>query len=133
MKRLVAATLLFLALPFPALAQRLAAYPVVVSFNSMCCGVPDSKPVMDLIRSFKKQHKIKRISVDSIGPMGREGEYYLAFRLKEMSSSQRLKFIQQLKNVVPRMTDRGSAEIKERLIIDKADLGSRTGITTLRL
>jgi hypothetical protein len=63
-------------------AQKSIFYPVVVSFNSMCCGVPDDAPVMKLISSFKKQHRIKRIAVDHIGPMGKEGEYYLAFRLK---------------------------------------------------
>jgi hypothetical protein len=44
-----------------------------------------------------------------------------------------LKFIRQLKKIVPGMTDRGSAEIKEMFRIDKADLGSRTGITTIKL
>lgn len=114
-------------------AQKQITYPVIVTFNSMCCGVPDSKPVMKFIKDFKKQHKIKWILVDSIGPMGREGEYYLAFKLKEMTASQRVKFIRQLKKIVPTMTDRGSAEIKEMYRIDKTELGSRTGITTLKL
>ncbi len=114
-------------------AQRIYNYPVVVSFNSMCCGVPDSRPVMKLISNFKRQYKIKRLAVDSIGPMGREGEYYLAFKLKEMTSAQKIKFIQQLKKIVPTMTDRGSAELKENMVIDKQDLSSRSGITTLRL
>ena len=48
-------------------AQKNISYPVVVSFNSMCCGVPDNGPVMKLIKSFKKQHKIKRMAADSIG------------------------------------------------------------------
>ena len=113
-------------------AQKINTYAVVVSFNSMCCGVPDNTPVKKLIRNFKKQYKIKSMSVDSIGPMGREGEYYLAFRLKELSKSQKIKFVQQLKKIAPSMKDKGSAEIKENVVVDKADLSSRTTISTLK-
>lgn len=111
-----------------AIAQNANSYPVVVSFNSMCCGVPDSGPIMKLISSFKKQNKIKRIAADSIGPMGKEGEYYLAFRLKEFSKAQKIKFIQQLKRIAPAMIDKGSVEIKENIVVDKASLSARAVI-----
>ena len=111
-------------------AQKSNFYPVVVSFNSMCCGVPDNAPVLKLIKNFKKQYRIKRIAVDSIGPMGKEGEYYMAFRLKELSRAQKTRFIQQLKKLAPTMTDKGSAEIRENLVVNKADLSSMTTITT---
>ena len=107
-------------------------YPVVVSFNSMCCGVPDNAPVMKLVKSFKKQNHIKYISVDNIGPMGREGEYYLAFKLKEMSRSQKAKFIAALKKIAPTMKDKGSADVRENEVIDKGEIG-RAAITTKKL
>jgi hypothetical protein len=107
-------------------------YPVIVSFNSMCCGVPDNAPVMNLIKSFKKQHHIKYISVDNIGPMGREGEYYLAFRLKEMSKTQKAKFIAALKKIAPAMKDKGSAEVRENEVVDKGEIG-RAVISTKKL
>ena len=114
-------------------AQQVNTYPVVISFNSMCCGVPDKVPVIKLINSFKKQNRIKRMAVDSIGPMGREGEYYLAFRLRELNRSQQQKFIKLLKKLAPTMTDKGLAEINEQVVIDKSTLSSRAGITTLKL
>lgn len=114
-------------------AQKNITYPVVVSFNSMCCGVPDKGPVMKLISSFKKQNRIKRITADSIGPMGKEGEYYLAFSLKELSKAQKIKFIQRLKKIVPTLKDQGSAALKENFTIDKAELSSRVTITSLKL
>ncbi len=114
-------------------AQKGNSYPVVVSFYSQCCGVPDSGPIMKLISSFKKQNRIKHMAVDHIGPLGKEGEYYLAFRLKELSKTQKLQFIQQLIKIVPTMHDKGSAEIKENVSIDKADLSSRATITTQNL
>lgn len=113
--------------------QKNTIYPVVISFNSMCCGVPDNGPVMKLISSFKKQNRIKRITADSIGPMGKEGEYYLAFSLKELSRPQKIKFIQRLKKIVPTMKDQGSAELKENFTIDKSELSPRVTITSLKL
>ena len=114
-------------------AQQKVTYPVVVSFNSLCCGVPSNLPVMKLVKTFKKQYKIKQVVVDSIGPMGREGEYYLAFRLKEFSKVQKIKFIQQLKKTAATMKENGYAEIKENETIDKSSLASRAGIILLKL
>jgi len=130
MKRILLSICLMAVFTTASTAQKINSYPVVVSFLSMCCGVPDSKPVMELIKSFKKQNRIKRIAVDSIGPMGKEGEYYLAFRLKEMSKSQKIKFIQQLKKIAPTMKDRGTASIIENMLVDKSTLYSRASITT---
>ena len=112
-------------------AQQKDTYPVIVSFNSMCCGVPSNAPVMKLVKAFKKQYKIKQVAVDSMGPMGREGEYYLAFRLKEFNKAQKIKFIQQLKNTAATMKEQGFAEIKENETVDKGS--SRGSITLLKL
>jgi hypothetical protein len=114
-------------------AQSSETYPVVISFGSMCCGVPSNTPLLNMIKKFKKQYKIKQITVDSIGPMGREGEYFLAFKLKEFNKAQKVKFIQQLKKTAPTMKDRGMAEIKENETVNKADLSSRTTVTALKL
>jgi hypothetical protein len=116
-----------------ALAQNSEPYAAVVSFNSMCCGVPSNAPVMKLIKSFKKQYKIKQVTVDSIGPMGREGEYYLAFSLKEFSKTQKVKFIQQLKKTAVTMKDKGSAEVRENETIDKSGFSRGTTVTSLKL
>lgn len=133
MKKVLFSIFLITALGVVSFAQNTETYPVIVSFNSMCCGVPSNEPVMKLIQRFKKQYKIKKVSVDSIGPMGREGEYYLAFRLKEFSKAQKIKFIQQLKKTAPGMNEQGTAEIKENETINKADLSSRTTVTLIRL
>lgn len=133
MQKISFSLLLMLALATTVNAQQIDTYAVVVSFNSMCCGVPSNEPVLRLVKTFKKQNKIKQVSVDSIGPLGREGEYYLAFRLKEFSKAQKVKFIRQLKNTAATMTDKGSAEIKENETVDKGSLSSRAGVTLLKL
>jgi hypothetical protein len=123
----------FMLLAAIASAQQTDTYPVIVSFNSMCCGVPSDTPLMNMIQRFKKQYKIKQVTADKIGPMGREGEYYLAFRLKEFSKAQKIKFIQQLKKIASTMKDKGSAEVRENETVNKADLSSGTAVTTLKL
>ncbi len=74
-------------------------YPVVVSFHSICCGVPSDSTIVSYIRAFKKKNKLKSITATHIGPMGKEGEYYLAFSLKELSKKQVKSFISGLKKV----------------------------------
>jgi hypothetical protein len=129
MQKIFFAICLTVLLSNAAIAQNSTTYPVIVSFGSMCCGVPSNTPVLKLIKSFKKQYKIKQVAVDSIGPMGREGEYYLAFRLKEFSKAQKIKFIQQLKNTATTMKERGYAEIRENETVNKADLSSGAAVT----
>lgn len=87
-------------------------YPVVVSFQSQCCGVPDSKPLINMINAFKKKYGIRKIAYDRTGPLGREGEYSLSFPLKELNAAKRKIFIQKVQAVVLTMKDRGSATVE---------------------
>lgn len=116
----------------PAFAQNKTTYPVVITFNSMCCGVPSQEPVTKLIQRFKKQYKIKKITADRIGPMGREGEYWLAFSLKEFSKTQQVLFIKQLKKTAAGMKDKGSAEVREHETVDQAELSGATTVSVMR-
>ncbi len=95
------------------MAQKIEAnhYYVSVSFYSYGTGTPDAKPLNRYIAQFKKANKIKSISADHIGPLGREGEYKLAFSLKELNAKQRKLFIKNLNAVVESMKDRGSAKL----------------------
>ena len=100
----------------------------VVKFNSQCCGVPDAAPLFKSIVSFKKKNKIKNISYYLISPMGREGEYYMAFPLKELSKKQIILFIKQVDVASLIMKDKGSCTTEQNMVIDKESLSSRTTI-----
>ncbi len=103
-------------------------YKYVVKFNSECCGVPDAAPLLKSIASFKKKNKIKKISYYLISPMGREGEYYMAFNLSELCKKQRSRFIKEIDATVINMKDKGSCTTEQNLTIDKNSLSSRTTI-----
>ena len=97
-------------------------YPVVVQFHSVCCGVPSDKPLIQYITTFKKANKIQKINAIKIFPMGREGEYYLAFSLKEMNRRQKFLFRNKLKPIVDKMKDKGNATVEENMNIFKSEL-----------
>ena len=102
-------------------------YPVAVAFHSKCCGVPDNKPVIDYVKAFKKKYRIKTISYDRVGPLGREGEYDMCFSLKEMSKKKAKLFISGLKKITPKMIDKGMAEVEENK--SRSDFPGRAQIT----
>ena len=121
MKKIIILTLLSF-ITFSGIAQ-INKYRVVVKFGSMCCGVPSSKPLLDYITVFKKKNKIKKISCDSIGPMGREGEYDMAFSLKELKKKQIDLFVKEVTALATTMKEQGYVNVEENVVIDKASLG----------
>src|SRR5882757_6138381 len=97
-------------------AQKRSTYPLAIMFNSMCCGVPDSKPLFDAVIYFKRKNKInKKLHYVHIGPLGKEGEYMIAFSLAELTKKQKTAFIKEIKKVVPSMKDKGSASVQENV------------------
>ena len=95
-------------------------FPFVVGFVSYCCGVPDNTPVIDFTKSFRKKYKTKAISAYKIGPVGKEGEYYLAFPLKELSNSQAKNFIEEMEKVTVIPGDKGGVIYEREFTIDSS-------------
>lgn len=104
-------------------------YRYVVKFNSECCGVPSATPLVNSVLKFKKKNNIKKLAYYKISPMGREGEYYMAFQLKELTEKKLVMFMKEINATVLKMKDKGSATTEENVILDKQDLSGRTTIT----
>jgi hypothetical protein len=124
MKKILVLTLLFF-ITMNSIAQ-INKYRVVVKFGSMCCGVPSNKPLLDYIAAFKKKNKIKKITYDSIGPMGKEGEYDMAFTLKELKKVQVETFVKEITTLATTMKDQGYTNVEEHVEVDKGSLGRAT-------
>lgn len=107
-------------------SQTATVYPVVIQFQSECCGVPDDGPLRQFIRAFKKKNKIRKITAYHIGPMGKEGEYHLAFPLKELNKKQKVSFAKRLRIVTKSLKDKGRAEFVQQMKIDITELGRAT-------
>ena len=110
-------------------------YAVTINFGSVCCGVPDSKPLFDEIILFKKKNKIKTIAYEKTAPLGKEGEYMLGFMLKELNKKQKVLFIDLLKKAVPLLADKKNSSSGNAVMeIDvkktpKEELGRATIVT----
>ncbi len=100
-------------------------YPVVASFRSICCGVPSDTAISKFITSFKKKYKIKKITADEIGPVGKEGEYYLAFKLKELTKKQAAEFISKIQKVQKLESDPGSLNFELKKRFTQSEIPSR--------
>ena len=103
-------------------------YRYVIQFNSQCCGVPNAAPLMNAIQVFKKENKLKKITYFFISPIGKEGEYHMAFPLTELSKKQTALFIKQMDSLIETLKDKGSATTEQNMIVDKSTLSSRTTI-----
>lgn len=103
-------------------------YPVVVKFQSMCCGVPSDAPLQKMISIFKRKYHVKSMTAYHIGPLGREGEYVLGFSLSELNNKKKQKFIAKLKSTATIMKDKGNAEIEVNYKVSTSSLPSRASI-----
>jgi hypothetical protein len=124
MKKIIVLTLLFF-ITMNSIAQT-NKYRVVVKFGSMCCGVPSNKPLLDYVATFKKKNKIKKLVCDSIGPMGREGEYDMAFTLKELKKTQVEIFVKEITALATTMKEKGYANVEENVEVNKSEIGRAT-------
>lgn len=101
-------------------------YRVSFAFGSIGTGTPSDKPLLDFLACFKTCNKIKTMSAVRIGPLGKEGEYKLAFPLTELNKTQKKNFIAELKKIAKNMKDRGYVTVTENDIININDLGRAT-------
>ena len=87
----------------------------------MAACVRSNQPVLAYVESFKKKYKIKKIKYDRIGPMGREGEYYMAFPLKELTKKQQTVFVKNVTAIAAKLKDRGYASTEENESFSKSE------------
>ena len=123
------AVLTFLMMNVFAQTENEQTYKVSVYFGSFAEGVPSEKPLITFLEKFKKENKLACICADRIGPLGREGEYKLAFALDGMSKRKTDKFIKQITEVAATMNERGQATVN---LDDKINLSELSERTTLK-
>lgn len=128
MKKIITITItLLFTLSLYAQSQK-TVYRYVVKFNSECCGVPDAAPLLKSIVLFKKKYIVKSFTYYRIAPMGKEGEYYMAFQLKELTEKKLVSFMKQINATAFKMKSKGNVSTEENMIIDKQSLSGRTTI-----
>jgi len=104
---------------------------LLLKFQSIGTGVPSDVNLIRSIKSFKKKYHIRQIKAQYIGPMGREGEYYLCFNMKEMNSKNKNYFIKKMKSLCEIKNERGFIVAEENTTIDLKTLSSQTDIRNI--
>ena len=107
-------------------------YPIVIQFQSVCCGVPSDEPLNAFLKTFKRNNKIKKITAYKIGPLGREGEYNIGFKLTELNKAQKKSFIKKLKQLVPKLNDKGLAVVNEMETINLKSYPSNVTVVRIK-
>ena len=125
MKRLLFLSLIVSPLFLKAQSDQERKFPLVVEFASFCCGTPDSKPVTDYVKCFRKKNKTGEITAYRIGPVGREGEYYLAFPLTELTQKQVEKFTSGIECIKILPGDKGGINYHKDFTIDTKRFAGR--------
>jgi len=108
-------------------------YSVLLMFQSVCCGVPDQEPLDKALRKFAKREKTGPIEMWKIGPMGREGEYYLVFDLKKWKPATREKMVHLLEQMSKNLREPGHVSIEKNGILRKSELPERATMEKLTL
>lgn len=108
-------------------------FKIAVQFTSIGTGVPDEAPVLKYVQNFKQRYRIGAIAYYKVGPLGREGEYDMAFKLAELKAGQQKLFITGLKKVVNSMKGRGNATLVSNYRLNKDALPSRASVEKIEI
>lgn len=90
------------------IAQVPAKFEAGVAFNSICCGPPDDAFLQKFYRASKKCYNT--IAAYKAGGCGREGEFRILFKLSGMKTTDRKKFLKELKELVLRQDKANKAK-----------------------
>ncbi len=71
---------------------------VAIGFSSICCGTLSEKPVVDFIRSFEKQNKLKTFEIFNETGLGKEGENCFYIGTDQLNARQLKSFWSGLKS-----------------------------------
>lgn len=75
-------------------------YRLVISFVSICCGTNrEAHDKLDAFISRYEKKKKKKLTMEKLR-WGKEGEFDYCFQLKELSKSEREKFIAEIKTLL---------------------------------
>ncbi|KMQ65206.1 hypothetical protein ACM46_10720 [Chryseobacterium angstadtii] len=133
MKKIAVTTFLFCSALF--FAQKSLSY-IKISYGSICCGTPSTKPVMDYLKKFEKTNQLGTFEVLKQGGMGREGEFNLYIGTNKLGKKQKKMFAKGLQSIITsqnkarKQDSDGTVDFDPAVTVYQSDL---TGIKNLTI
>ena len=79
-------------------AQKNSKY-IEVGFSSICCGTPSPQPLIDYIKNFQKQNKLKNFEIWKEDGLGYEGEYAMYIGIDQLKKRKKTIFLNEIKSI----------------------------------
>jgi len=132
MKKIVLATFLFCSAFF--FSQKSMNY-VRISYGSICCGTPSTKPVTDYLKKFEKSNKLRAFEILEQSGLGREGEFTLYIGTDRLNKKQKAAFKKGLESVITsqnktrKQNSDGTVDFDPAVTVYKSDLADIKNLT----
>jgi hypothetical protein len=97
-------------------------FPLVMQFNSYCCGVPDEQPIRDAIHELLIREKKSKLIAWKLAPMGKEGEYWICFQSDRTYRSLQHKLIDAIEAVTMQRQERGGITLDSNIILQRTSI-----------
>ncbi|GEN71552.1 hypothetical protein CLA01_16240 [Chryseobacterium lathyri] len=108
---------------------------VRISYGSICCGTPSTKPVMDYLKKFEKNNQLKAFEILKQGGLGREGEFTLYIGTDKLGKKQKTAFRKGLQSVITsqnrtrKQNSDGTVDFDPAVTVYKSDLADIKNLT----
>lgn len=106
-----------------------------ISYGSICCGTPSTKPVTDYIKKFEKSNHLKAFEVLKQGGLGREGEFNLYIGIDRLGKKKKSTFIKGLQSAIASQNKKrkqdsdGTVNFDPAATVYKSDLSNIKNLT----
>lgn len=106
-----------------------------ISYGSICCGTPSTKPVTDYLKKFEKSNRLKAFEVLKQGGLGREGEFNLYIGIDRLGKKKKSTFIKGLQSAIDSQNKKrkqdsdGTVNFDPAATVYKSDLSNIKNLT----
>lgn len=108
---------------------------VRISYGSICCGTPSTKPVTDYLKKFEKSNQLRAFEILKQSGLGREGEFNLYIGTDKLGKKQKSVFTKGLQSVIAlqnknrKQESDGTVDFDPAVAVYKSDLTNIKNLT----
>lgn len=105
---------------------------IQISYGSICCGTPSTKPVTDYLKKFEKSNQLKAFEVLRQGGLGREGEFNLYIGIDGLGKKQKTTFKKGLQSAIALQNKKRKQDSDGTVSFDSAVTLYKSDLTNIK-